>query len=247
MEQQSQKESRPNKSTFSFFGLLLAGAALGAVATLLLQPQLGTLKEKNRALEASLESQQQRILRLENDLEDYKTRAAAVAHSDAKLSLLEEELDFIKSHARSLQAEASASALRTKQILSLKQVLRKTRDDLEKSESENKALLEKLDLISSDYESLTHPTGIDSPKLLRDSHLIRINELSEYFDGALTVAVTKIGHEAVDLRINTSGETHALGVGQMLEVELGQKKYGLRVDRLRRDSFIYMSVLLLDI
>lgn len=247
MEQQSQKESRPNKSTFRFFGLLLAGAALGAVATLLLQPQLGTLKEKNRALEASLESQRQQILRLESDLEDYKSRAAAVAHSDAKLSLLEEELDFIKSHARSLQAEASASALRTKQILSLKQVLRKTRDDLEQSESENKALLEKLDLISSDYESLTHPSGIDSPKLLRDSHLIRINELSEYFDGALTVAVTTIGHEAVDLRINTSGETHALGVGQMLEVELGQKKYGLRVDRLRRDSFIYMSVLLLDI
>lgn len=246
MEQPTQKENR-RRSSVRFIGLLLGGIALGAVATVLLQPRLGALKETNRALEALAESQGQQILQLESDLEGYKTRADTASKSDAKISLLEEELAFIKSHARSLQAEAKASSLRIKQVLSLKQVLKKTRDDLEKSQSENAALREELNLISRDYKSLTHPSGIAGPKLLRDSHLIRINELSEYFDGALTLAVTKIGLETASLRINSDEETHALGVGQMLELELDQKRYGFRLDRLRHDSFIYLSVLLLDI
>lgn len=247
MGQRNQKESRFNKSIFRVIGLLSIAGALGAAATFLLQPELGALKETNRNLEALLENRQQQILGLESELETYKQLEGAVSKSDEKLEALEEELAFIKSHARSLQAEAEASSLRTKQILSLKQVLKKTREDLEKSESENKALAEKLELINRDYESLTHPSGIAGPKLLQDSHLIRINELVEYFDGALTLAVTKIDLEAASLRLNTDDKTHALGVGQMLEVKIGQKKYGFRVDRLRHDSFIYVSVLLLDI
>lgn len=247
MGQRTQTESHFNKSTFRFFGLLLIAVALGAAATVLLQPQLGALKETNRNLEAVVESQQQQLLSLESELEHYKRLEGAVSKSDEKLGALEEELAFIKSHARSLQAEAEASSLRTKQILSLKQVLKKTREDLEKSQGENEALVEKLDLINRDYESLTHPSGIAGPKLLQESHLIRLNELAEYFDGALTLAVTEIGLEAASLRINTDEKTHALGVGQILEVEIGQKKYGFRVDRLRHDSFIYMSVLLLDV
>ena len=210
------------------------------------QDRQSTLAEANSRLEKMLDDMKNRNAMFEKILSDFETVETALSTSIARVKGLEQELEIARNHAKSLEAEVAISSSRNKQILSLKQVLKKTREDLETSARDNQVLLRQLDLVNQDYKAITHPAGIEGPKILYDSHLIRINELSEYFDGALTVAITDIDLSSANLRINSNDETHELGVGQVLEIEIDRKKYGFRVDRLRLDSFIYMSVLLLN-
>lgn len=99
----------------------------------------------------------------------------------------------------------------------------KTLRDKKSLESHNEGLT------ASNGTLIKPQTAGNLPKVLK-SQEIRPNKLVSYFNGALTVHAKYISRDGACLMTNMDSECKFTEVGKLLQIQVGDKKYALRVD-----------------
>lgn len=187
-----------------------------------------SLSQKNTQLTGS-------VTQFGGDLTSCRTERETLSRQAADMGAQLEAASKDKGECDAAKQEAAVSLARAQEITRLtgkveSQLAQIQRQTLRVKELEGESAAVKA------KNSVVIKPGV--PSVVSKARSVWTNELESYFDGALTVAVLSLhdGPPAVSSCVitNLDSQCRRARVGEVLPVTVGEKKYGIRIDKIER-------------